>query len=114
MRGENDDNLTWPFTGTVVIELLNQLEDKEHYQRKITFVSHEPSSQRVIKKQRSNNSYGFRKFISHADLDYKGAFGISPRQYLKDDCLYFRYEVKCTAPKPWLSATKRIFVSVSR
>ena len=105
IRGENDDNLTWPFTGTVVIELLNQLEDKEHHQVKIRFKSEEASSQRVIKSERSGSGYGRRKFISHSDLDYKGAVGTSPRQYLKDDCLYFRYEVKCTAPKPWLSAT---------
>ena len=31
MKGENDDHLTWPFTGTVLIELLNQLEDKNHH-----------------------------------------------------------------------------------
>ena len=30
MRGENDDNLVWPFTGTVCIELLNQLQDDQH------------------------------------------------------------------------------------
>ena len=28
MRGDNDDHLPWPFTGTVTIELLNQLEDE--------------------------------------------------------------------------------------
>ena len=30
MRGENDDHLPWPFTGTVTVELLNQLEDDSH------------------------------------------------------------------------------------
>ena len=27
MKGDNDDSLFWPFTGTVTIELLNQLEE---------------------------------------------------------------------------------------
>ncbi len=28
--GEYDDNLVWPFHGTITIELLNQLEDQNH------------------------------------------------------------------------------------
>ncbi len=28
--GEHDDNLVWPFNGTITIELLNQLEDRKH------------------------------------------------------------------------------------
>ncbi len=27
MRGDNDDNLKWPFKGTIEVSLLNQLED---------------------------------------------------------------------------------------
>ena len=35
LKGENDDYLPWPFTGTVTVELLNQLEDKKfHWRRK--------------------------------------------------------------------------------
>ena len=30
MRGKNDDNLPWPFTGEVTVTLLNQLEDENH------------------------------------------------------------------------------------
>ena len=37
MKGDNDDSLTWPFTGTVTFELLNQLEDKNHHKRTVTF-----------------------------------------------------------------------------
>ena len=35
MCGENDDHLPWPFTGRVTVELLNQLEDKNHHSRVI-------------------------------------------------------------------------------
>ena len=31
MKGQHDDRLQWPFTGTIIIELLNWLEDKGHY-----------------------------------------------------------------------------------
>ena len=31
MKGQHDDHLQWPFTGTIIIELLNWLEDKGHY-----------------------------------------------------------------------------------
>ena len=31
MKGDNDDSLTWPFTGIVTIELLNQLENKNYH-----------------------------------------------------------------------------------
>lgn len=37
MKGENDDHLPLPFTGTVTIELLNQLEDDNHYLADMTF-----------------------------------------------------------------------------
>ena len=45
MRGNNDDCLPWPFTGTVTIELLNQLEDKNHISRSTRFLSDEDVSQ---------------------------------------------------------------------
>ena len=31
MKGQHDDRLQWPFTGTIIFELLNWLEDKKHY-----------------------------------------------------------------------------------
>ena len=37
MRGEFDDHLRWPFQGDVTIELLNQLEDNDHYATTIRF-----------------------------------------------------------------------------
>ena len=33
MKGQHDDHLQWPFTGTIIIELLNWLEDKGHYKK---------------------------------------------------------------------------------
>ena len=36
MKGQHDDHLQWPFTGTIIIELLNWLEDKGHYKMTIS------------------------------------------------------------------------------
>ena len=100
MKGENDDHLPWPFTGTVIIELLNQLEDKNHYLQSTTFLPNEPSSRRVVSGERASNGYGKTRFISHSDLGYNAAKNC---QYLKDDCLYFRINVDAkSSSKPWL------------
>ena len=32
MPGKNDDTLEWPFRGDVAVVLLNQLEDRNHYE----------------------------------------------------------------------------------
>ena len=37
MKGRNDDNLPWPFTGKVTITLLNQEEDENHHTRTMSF-----------------------------------------------------------------------------
>ena len=100
MRGENDDHLPWPFTGTVTVELLNQLEDKNHHYEATTFPKDSLASQRVTEGERASTGYGHPCYIPHIDLDYDGA---KHCQYLKDDCLYFRVKVNAeTTSKPWL------------
>ena len=37
IRGPNDQILTWPFIGTVKVEFLNQLADKNHHNEVLTF-----------------------------------------------------------------------------
>ncbi len=97
-KGDNDDSLSWPFTGTVTIELLNQLEDKNHLKRILTF-SADVASQRVVDGERSPNARGWHKFISHADLAYKP---FTNCQYLKNDTLIFRLSAEAPDYKPWL------------
>ena len=98
MKGDNDDSLSWPFTGTVTFELLNQLEDKNHQKWTTTFPADNESSQRVVDGERGEG-YGCPEFISHTDLAHK------PRkntQYLKDDTLIFRVSAEAPDYKPWL------------
>ncbi len=99
MKGDNDDSLSWPFTGTVTIELLNQLEDKNHRKETITYPGDNEASQRVMGRERVAQAWGWHKFISHSDLDYNAS---KNTQYLKDDTLVFRVSVQVPDYKPWL------------
>ena len=100
MKGRNDDNLPWPFTGEVTITLLNQLEDKNHHTDAVTFPHASNASKRVVNSDKVSNGYGKPEFISHDKLTAKNY------QYLKDDSLFFRIKVQAAKPvKPWLTCT---------
>ena len=87
MPGDNDDSLAWP---AVTIELLNQLEDKNHFCDQIEV---------IVPLQIMGKS----KLISHTDLEYQPDKNC---QYLKDDTLFFRVSVQVPDYKPWLECTK--------
>ena len=104
MAGEYDDTLEWPFQGEVTIELLNQLEDKNHDKYIIAY-DHSVPVERV-RERRSINGYGCTQFMSHEELNYNP---VTNCQYLKDNSLYFRVSVKVTSKtKPWLGGAFRI------
>ena len=65
MRGEHDNYLKWPFQGDVTIQLLNQIEDKGHYEQTIAFTDSTPDiyAGRVTTGERAKG-WG-RPFISH-------------------------------------------------
>ena len=100
MKGENDDYLPWPFTGTVTVELLNQLEDKNHHSISIKFIPDDNSCHRVVDDKRSSHGWGRSEYISHSDLGHNSA---KNHQYLKDDRLHFRISVNAAnSSTPWL------------
>ena len=100
MRGQNDNHLPLPFTGTVAVELLNQLEDKNHHSTSIVFTLDCEEGKRVTDHERAPKGYGCQQCISHSSL---GHDAIKNCQFLKDDCLYFRFKASQTInPKPWL------------
>ena len=97
MRGDNDDNLKWPFKGTIKVSLLNQLEDGQHYTRELWSPgSNIPDNYRgrVTDGDRASKGREYHKFISHQELSYQGN---KNSQYLKDNTLFFR--VDCFEPK---------------
>ena len=97
MRGDNDDNLKWPFKGTIKVSLLNQLENGYHRTEEVWSRSDnvwERTSGRVTEGERGKTGWGQSQFISHQYLSYKVGKNC---QYLKDDTLFFR--VDCFEPK---------------
>ena len=104
MKGKNDDNLPWPFTGEVTITLRNQLEDENHYTNTVTFPQYSDEiNERVVDDERAPDGYGESQFISHDELDFDFDYNC---QYLKDDCLFFEIKIEVAEPdKPWLMCT---------
>ncbi len=96
IKGKYDDELNWPFIGKVDIELLNQLEDKNHHSDTISFM---PEYNTNIAR---GYGRGYSEYISHSELSRDSA---SNTQYLKDDTLYFRISVEISDHKPWLECT---------
>ena len=92
LNGEYDAQLKWPFIGKVTFMLLNQLEDKNHYQIIMELTAAEHNTQ-------AGSAWGWSQFIPHSALDYDA---VNNTQYLKDDTLHFRMSVKLADHKPWL------------
>ena len=96
MRGGNDDNLKWPFKGTIKVSLLNQLEDGQHHTKQVWSPGSDipESYNKRVTGERADIGWGLDQFISYADLGYRGDKNC---QYLKDNKFFFR--VDCFEPK---------------
>ena len=92
LEGNYDAQLEWPFIGDIHFTLVNQMEDKNHYQMTAT-----PTA---ANNRQIGDTWGYQQFISHSALDYDAA---NNTQYLKDDTLHFRMSVKpADQDEPWL------------
>ncbi len=98
MKGNHDDTLTWPFLGKVTFELLNQLEDENHYKATVNFIDNE-YSKRIVNSDGGVSGWGEPKYIPHTSLEHNPTKNC---QYLKDDSLIFRVAVSDPNYKPWL------------
>ena len=83
MKGQHDDRLQWPFTGTIIIELLNWLEDKGHY-KKTLFIDTDDDIVRVTKGE-YGKSVCYHLFISQSSLNSS-----TNPQYLYQNCIRVR------------------------
>ena len=115
MKGENDDNLKWPFRGTITVTLINQLQPDNH-QSDITQFANEISPDSTIRVMEERGVGLGTEVISHNDLKYNEEKNSC---YLKGDVLYFRIDsvevepgdfhtseeaTPPAPPGPWLSA----------
>ena len=88
VRGEFDSHLQWPFRGTVTIQIVNQLEDKQHCTNTYLYNDTAPANAaRVTGGDRISIALGLLEFLIHSELGLNVANNC---QYLKDDCLVFR------------------------
>ena len=92
LPGEYDAGLKWPFKGTVVVQLLNQLSDDNHYDYVFDYSqAGDEESQRVTSGERSAPKGSSTPILSFHALECNSS---KKCQYLKDDCLKFRVRVK--------------------
>ena len=81
MRGESDDQLKWPFRGSITVQLLSQ-ENEDHLVKHIPFHNAAASScSRVVEEERAVLGRGFSQFLPHTELRPK---------YLKNDSIKLR------------------------
>ena len=91
MKGPYDDKLEqsdhWPLRGRFTIELLNQLNDSDHYSRILQFHHYRCSkcTNRVLKRVEAKSGMGYQQFISHNTLLHH-----RNNSYHRNDCLIFR------------------------
>lgn len=89
MRGEFDDNLRWPFRGSVTVQLLNQRKKEAAFEEVILF-THDAAweeSGRVQVGEVAESGLGIPKFIPHTQLGYSPSKNV---EYLRHNCLRFR------------------------
>ena len=87
IKGQHDDRLQWPFTGTIIIELLNWLEDKEHYKMTLTIGTSDDFVR--VTEGKYGMDCGYFQFISHSSL----TSSTTNTQYLYQDCIRVRVQV---------------------
>ena len=98
MKGPHDDKLEqsghWPLRGTFTIELLNQLNDSDHYCRMVQFHYHLcfECTNRVLVGAMANSGRGEPQFISHGRLFHKS------NNYYKSNSLIFRISYEDSEP----------------
>ena len=93
LEGRYDDQLHWPFLGTVTFKLLN-LEYDQHYSGVCIYDADDD--------MQVGSCRGCPKFLPHSSLSNDPA---TNTQYLLDDTLLFRVSVTVDNHKPWLVCT---------
>uniref|UniRef100_A0A1X7VWS2 MATH domain-containing protein n=1 Tax=Amphimedon queenslandica TaxID=400682 RepID=A0A1X7VWS2_AMPQE len=93
MKGEYDNELKWPFTADVVVDILNWMHDSHHHRvvLKVNEDSVHSSRTRVDQANELGHGWGNSKAIEFGSLFPTNS---SPVQYLLDDCMRIRiYDV---------------------
>ena len=98
MYGGRDDRLTWPLSGNIMVQLVNQRRDNGHIEKTFDFNDNTSGECkcRVTEGEVALVGWGCEQFIPHSSLQYDD---YKHTEYLKNDCLQFRItQVKLTIP----------------
>jgi len=70
LKGDHDNNLSWPFKGAIMVQLMNQTEKKSHHVEVIKYHDSTPkaSAGRVMDEGRKAKPWGKGKFIRHEEI----------------------------------------------
>ena len=91
MKGENDNNLTFPFHGDILVQIINWREDKNHVEQLIEFNEKtDPKGEygarvtglAALWSGRQYRGYGYPNFLSHKFLEFDKSRNT---QYVSDD-----------------------------
>jgi len=87
LKGEYDDDLTWPIQGVLTVQLLNQIADNNHANIKLQFRGNEFCHRVTQPIDMTNCWIDCEQIIAHKLLPYNNE---KKCQYLKNDCLFFQ------------------------
>ena len=92
VKGDNDDELEWPFQGVITVQILNHIRNSGHsIAKKFVFKDDGYECQQVIDETKPEFGCWCDSFITHSALQYDP---VKKSQYLKDDCLFFLIDYK--------------------
>lgn len=93
LRGEYDEELKWPFYGTVKVQMLNRLSNEGHFEKVLLDASsyksenfHISMVDRVVGNE-ATSVWGDKNFIAVKSLDYNE---MTNTQYLKENTIFFQ------------------------
>ena len=87
MCTDTEFRLAWPFRGNIMIQIVNQLEDKQHHSDVIRYTDQTPDVHAAqVTASEHSVGWGIVKFVPHSRLGFDWGKNC---QYLKNQCLVF-------------------------
>ena len=83
IRGEYDDTITWPYTGTVTYEIINWKDDRYNVKNIIDFSKEGRTAGNKPRGEDSNDGYGHINALYYNDI-----------HYIYNDILYIKVSCK--------------------
>ena len=87
MPGPFDETLKWPFKGSVTIQIVNQLNDCNHYEKTLRFCDRTYQTNKIRPDDSANITWGFKSFIYHKELRSENCKAGQKIHYLQDGSL---------------------------